>query len=121
MASLAEMAAQSNQIAQQNNPNFAALNTIVQGRTIPLNGFSDFLQKTIEPAKQRRHEASENLLNRQHTSSENALNRQHQSAENEQNRRHNLALENLRNNLAKDLETFRHNYNKDLLKLQCHK
>lgn len=118
MASLAEMAAQSNQIAQQNNPNFAALNTIVQGRAIPLNGFSDFLQKTIEPARQRQHEASENLLNRQHTSSENLLNRQHLSAENEQNRRHNIALENSRNSLAKDLETFRHNYNKDLLKLQ---
>ena len=118
MASLAEMAAQSNQIAQQNNPNFAALNTLVQGRTIPLNGFSDFLQKTIEPAKQRRHEASENLLNRQHTSSENLLNRQHQSAENEQNRRHNLDLENLRNKLAKDLENYRHNNNKELVNLR---
>lgn len=118
MASLAEMAAQSNQIAQQNNPNFAALNTIIQGRTIPLNGFGDFLQKTIEPARQRRHEASENLLNRQHTSSENLLNRQHLSAENEQNRRHNLDLENLRNKLAKDLENYRHNYNKELVNLQ---
>lgn len=118
MASLAEMAAQSNQIAQQNNPNFAALNTIIQGRTIPLNGFGDFLQKTIEPARQRRHEASENLLNRQHTSSENLLNRQHLSAENEQNRRHNLDLENLRNSLAKQLEADRHRNAIDLSERQ---
>lgn len=56
MASLADLAAQSNQVAQQNNPEFAALNAIVQSRVIPYEGFGKFVQETLEPERNRQHQ-----------------------------------------------------------------
>lgn len=55
MASLSDLSVASNQVAQQNNPEYAALNQIVQSRVIPFEGFSDFVHKAIEPEKQRQH------------------------------------------------------------------
>lgn len=56
MVSLSDLAAQSNAIAQQNNPEFAALNTIVQSRVIPFEGFGKFVQETLEPERNRQHQ-----------------------------------------------------------------
>lgn len=55
MASLSDLSVASNQVAQQNNPEYAALNQIVQSRVIPFEGFSDFVHKAIEPEKARQH------------------------------------------------------------------
>lgn len=56
MASLADLAAQSNAIAQQNNPEFAALNTIVQSRVMPFQNLGEFVQNTLEPERNRQHQ-----------------------------------------------------------------
>lgn len=56
MANLSDLAAQSNTIAQQNNPEFAALNTIIQSRVIPYEGFGKFVQDTLEPERNRQHQ-----------------------------------------------------------------
>ena len=56
MASLSDLAVQSNAVAQQNNPEFAALNTIVQSRTMPFNGFGEFIRNTLEPERNRQHQ-----------------------------------------------------------------
>lgn len=63
MTSLSDLAAQSNQIAQQNNPEFAALNTIVQSRVMPYEGFGKFVQETLEPERNRKHQTQ--LLDQQ--------------------------------------------------------
>lgn len=56
MTSLADLAAQSNAIAQQNNPEFAALNTIIQSRVMPFQGFGEFVQNTLESRRNRQHQ-----------------------------------------------------------------
>ena len=56
MTSLADLAAQSNAIAQQNNPEFAALNTIVQSRVMPFQNLGEFVQSTLEPERNRQHQ-----------------------------------------------------------------
>ena len=64
MASLSDLSVASNQVAQQNNPEYAALNQIVQSRVIPFEGFSDFVHKAIEPEKQRQH--AKDMLSQQY-------------------------------------------------------
>lgn len=56
MASLSDLSAVSNQIAQQNNPEYAALNQLVQSRVIPYEGFGKFVHETIEPERNRQHQ-----------------------------------------------------------------
>ena len=56
MANLSDLAVQSNSIAQQNNPEFAALNTIVQSRVMPFQNLGEFVQNTLEPERNRQHQ-----------------------------------------------------------------
>lgn len=140
MAGLSELLVQNDQIAQQNNPNFAALNAAVLGQFAPYEGFGEFVQKTLEPFRQRAHTSQENLLNRQHTSSENLLSRQHDAAQNDLTRKHqalenklahertlardavlntyNTARDNAAHGRALELNQKQHDYNKDLYKYQ---
>lgn len=64
MASLSDLSVASNQIAQQNNPEYAALNQIVQSRVMPYEGFGKFVQETLEPEKKRQHD--KDLLGQQY-------------------------------------------------------
>ena len=76
MASLSDLAAQSNQVAQQNNPEFAALNAIVQSRVIPYEGFGKFVQDTLEPERNRQHQKQlqdQNFKNQQKLQADNEL------------------------------------------------
>lgn len=56
MANLSDLAVQSNAVAQQNNPEFAALNTIVQSRVMPFQNLGEFVQNTLEPERNRQHQ-----------------------------------------------------------------
>ena len=56
MASLADLATQSNAVSQQNNPEFAALNTIIQSRVMPFQNLGEFVQNTLEPERNRKHQ-----------------------------------------------------------------
>lgn len=76
MASLSDLAAVSNQVAQQNNPEYAALNQIVQSRVMPFEGFGKFVQETLEPERNRQHQKQlqdQNFKNQQKLQADNEL------------------------------------------------